>query len=67
MTKSFPDLNDDGKPDLVWTNSATGKSQVWYMNEVTKTGTASLPCRTNLDWRIVGIADFNNDGKPDLL
>ncbi len=30
-----PDFNADGKPDLVWRNTATGQNAVWYMNGVT--------------------------------
>ena len=28
---------------------------------------ADLPSEPDLNWRIVGAADFNSDGKPDIL
>jgi len=64
------DFNGDGQPDLLWQNDATREVTVWYFggaqgnvfqgwNYVT---TASVP-----GWRVVGTADFNADGKPDLI
>ncbi|MCL4504354.1 MAG: PKD domain-containing protein [Deltaproteobacteria bacterium] len=62
------DFNADGKPDLLWRNGLTGQNALWYMNGVTLTGTAFLPSLPpNSGWQIVGVADFNGDGKPDLL
>ncbi|MEE9913043.1 MAG: FG-GAP-like repeat-containing protein [Deltaproteobacteria bacterium] len=62
-----PDFNQDGKTDILWRNTATGRNMVWYMNGVTKTGYVYLSSVTDLAWTIVGTGDFNNDGKPDIL
>ncbi|MBK7972906.1 MAG: VCBS repeat-containing protein [Deltaproteobacteria bacterium] len=62
-----PDLDDDGKPDFLFTNK--GQLMVMFMDGVTRTGTASLDpsaAPTTKDM-LVGNADFNGDGKTDLL
>jgi FG-GAP-like repeat/FG-GAP repeat len=62
------DFNCDGWPDILWRyNGPGGKNMVWYMKGVTLIGTASLPARTDLNWQIVGVGDFNRDGWPDIL
>jgi M6 family metalloprotease-like protein len=61
------DFNRDGKPDILWRNDTSGKNTVWYMDGVTKTGSASLSAVSDVGWKIVGTADFNGDGKPDIL
>lgn len=62
------DFDGDGKSDILWRNTSTGAVSVWYMNGVTRKGvpveTTSEP---DLDWEIVGVGDFNNDIKPDIL
>jgi hypothetical protein len=63
------DFNADHHPDLVWHHQTTGALSVWLMNGATVFADASiLPDRmTDLRWKVVGVADFNIDGKPDLL
>jgi FG-GAP-like repeat/FG-GAP repeat len=70
------DFNADGKPDLVWRYPQMGWNQVWYMNGSSLVGSDTLKLAIELHgehgeyeqpWKIVGIADFNGDGKPDLV
>jgi probable HAF family extracellular repeat protein len=63
------DFNADGKPDLIWQNQTTGEIGVWFMNGTTMTGFSYLTPDTvsDLNWKIVGVSDFNGDGKPDIL
>jgi FG-GAP-like repeat/Fibronectin type III domain len=63
------DLDGDGFPDLIWQNVANGYVSAWYMVGTQMVRTAMLtPSQVaDTNWRIVGVADFNNDGKPDLL
>ena len=62
------DFNTDGKPDLVWQHKTDGRISIWYMDGTTRTGVAtpSVPQVSDPQWRIVGIGDFNSDGRPDL-
>jgi hypothetical protein len=64
------DLNGDGHPDLIWSNNSTGQVAAWYMG-----GAGGNICQSfgwlnsgNLSgWTLVGVADFNGDGHPDLM
>jgi hypothetical protein len=62
------DLNGDGQSDVVWRSGSTGDNYLWPMN-----GTAILPGEGYLrqvadqNWQIVGIGDFDGDGKADIL
>ncbi len=64
------DFNGDGIPDLIWQNDTTRQVTVHYYggtggavyegwNWLQKTG---IP-----GWHVVGAADFNRDGVPDLV
>jgi hypothetical protein len=62
------DFNGDGYPDIVWQDSASGASQIWFMTG--SQGTTLLEAATLSGpnpWLIVGANDFNQDGHPDLL
>jgi hypothetical protein len=64
------DVNNDGRLDLVWQHDATRQLVVWYMGGpqgnvfqwwdwLSSDGVAG--------WRVVGVADFNRDGRLDLV
>ena len=63
------DFNADGKGDLLWHHQATGELYVWLMNgTVAASGSYLSPDRvTDLGWQVRGLADFNADGKLDVL
>lgn len=64
------DLNADGKPDLIWRSSVSGRVLIWYMDGATQTSTAVLwPASSVGDsaWVPIAAGDFNADSKPDLI
>ena len=62
------DFNGDGKKDLLWQNNMTGDVTVWYMNGPLYTGKWDyLGKAIPTQWKIVGIADLDGDGKKDLI
>ena len=63
------DFNGDNHPDLLWRNTSTGRTTIWYMDGPAWNGGYAdvLPTLNDPNWSIVGIADFNKDGNPDLL
>ena len=67
-----PDLNGDGWPDLVWRHATTGRNAVWLMQDAVTQATlpltpASAATVTDNDWEIRTVADFNTDGRADLV
>jgi len=64
------DMNGDGVPDLIWQNEATGQVNVNYYGDpggTTLVGSASLRTNPGAGWSVVGVADMNGDGVPDLI
>jgi len=73
------DFNNDGKPDIIWSNIMPGDAYsklnvVMYMDGVTVKGfdlmssiANVLPLFSDQNWRIVATGDFNNDGKSDIV
>jgi hypothetical protein len=47
------DFNRDGWSDILWRYNGTGgKNVAWYMQGATRTGSATLPAVTDLNWKI---------------
>jgi hypothetical protein len=63
------DFNGDGWPDLLWRHQITGDLYAWFLNRGAMVGGSYLtPSRfTDANWQIRGVADFDKDGKPDIL
>lgn len=66
--RSVGDLDGDGKADLIWQHDGNGSVAVWRMDGVTVLeGTLLNPSSTDPVWRLAGSADFDGDGRRDLL
>ena len=61
-----PDFNADGKPDIIWSNTANGATYVWRMNGPALISD-SFYALIDPSWKIQGVADFNGDGHPDIV
>jgi hypothetical protein len=65
---SITDFNHDRIPDLLF-QDASGSLGVWFMSgdDVTATSLFDPAMTPSPDWRLVGAADFDQDGNDDLL
>jgi hypothetical protein len=62
-----PDLNGDGKSDILWRNESTGQVYGMLMNGAAISSQGSIYIEPNTEWKIVAQGDYNGDGKADLL
>jgi FG-GAP-like repeat len=60
------DLSGDGNADLLFRNSADGTTNAWLMNGLTTASSANIRA-ADASWSVTHIADFNGDGKADIL
>ena len=69
MVVGAPDLNHDGKPDLLLQHQLDGTLQVWYLNGITVTSTGTINGLTDIgpNPKVVSVDDWNADGNADLL
>mgnify|MGYP001055925794 CR=1 FL=1 len=65
------DFNGDGKTDILWRNYGTGPFQgmndIWFMDGTTFVSESLFSVIPDTGWRVVATADFNSDGKTDIL
>jgi hypothetical protein len=65
-----PDLDGDGKSDILWRNQQTGQLVYYLMDGVVRKpgGVGTLtPSVVDPVWNVVGTPDLDGDGKPDIL
>jgi len=63
-------LNDqpDGMPDILWRRKSATDTYVWQMNQTSYVRAYQLPSTGgDVGYKIVASADFNQDGKQDIL
>ncbi|MGE0357594.1 MAG: FG-GAP-like repeat-containing protein [Burkholderiales bacterium] len=65
------DIDRDGQPDLLFRNMASGLSFAWYTayagGVLGLAGSSPPIYAIDPVWEVVQLADWNADGKPDLL
>lgn len=59
------DFDRDGKSDLVWHHSGSGRGALWGGAQYGKL--RNLVTVRDTEWQIDGIGDFNSDGRADLF
>jgi subtilisin family serine protease len=66
--QGLADLNADNKLDILWRNTSTGQLYAWFMDGITQSSGSFLTPKTVASvWQVRGLADFNGDGRPDIL
>lgn len=68
-TRVRGDMNADALPDILWHHRVSGGIATWFMAGANRLDAALLnpSAVADLTWQPVGLADFNDDGRSDVL
>ncbi|MBV6342060.1 VCBS repeat-containing protein [Candidatus Magnetobacterium casense] len=66
-SKTTYDFDGDGISDALWRDSSTGDIYIWLMKDTAISAGDFVVKALPLDWDIVGVGDFNGDGKSDIV
>jgi hypothetical protein len=61
------DFNGDGKSDIIWRNTSTGDTHMWFLSTNAIAGGGFLVNLPAPPWIVAGVGDFNGDGKSDII
>jgi ELWxxDGT repeat protein len=63
------DFDLDGRPDILWHHPPSGQLAVWFMRGSALASGSFLnpPSLPDVGWRPVAVADYNQDGRVDIV
>jgi hypothetical protein len=62
------DFDGDSKSDILWRNVVSGENYIYLMDGLAiKTGEGYVRTVPDRKWQVAGVADFDGDGKHDIL
>ena len=64
---ALPDLNADGRSDILWYHQSSGERLAWNMNGTTVTSTTAMGLNADTDWRIAGTGALGGDTRADVV
>jgi len=68
QVRGVGDFNADGTSEILWHNQTDGTLHAWFMNGTARTGGGNVsPSIVLTDWQIGQVADFDGDGKSDIV
>lgn len=66
IIRGVGNFDGDGRnDDLIWWNRLDGRNRVWLMDGGVRQSVVFLRSSLDLNWKISGIGDFDNDGLDD--
>ncbi|MBF0538355.1 MAG: VCBS repeat-containing protein [Nitrospirae bacterium] len=65
-SKTTYDFDGNGTSDALWRDISTGNVYIWLMQGTT-ISIGDFAVKGLLDWVILGVGDFNGDGKSDIV
>ncbi|MBI4659155.1 MAG: VCBS repeat-containing protein [Verrucomicrobia bacterium] len=66
VATGYFDGTTDRNIDLLWRNKVTGDNAVWLLDGIALISTALIQEVPDLNWKVGGTGDFNNDGFTDI-
>jgi hypothetical protein len=66
VTQGIGDFNRDGTSDILWRNTVTGDTAIWFMTTTGAYSPVDLGV-VNLSWTIAGVGDYGGDGRASIL